>query len=446
MASTGHESSASRLQVAVRRWLRSRKADMGASEHLGARDGARLFYFNEDRSAPSGGPLFRKHAEVLTTALGATLSEGNAVRVLVNGPPTYEAMFRAIEGARDHINIESYIIDGEGPGKALADLLLAKRREGVRINVLFDSFGSLSTDRVYFDMLRDAGIAVWEFNPLRPLRNLLNRAFHLRDHRKLLIVDGRIAFIGGVNISSVYSPGLSKPDEKEEATQWRDTHLEIRGPVVKTLQRLFLDHWRSQSGRPAQRALYFPTLQPCGGQRIGVAACDAGRRRNPFYRSLVSAIDAAEERILVTVAYFVPPRRIVRALVRAARRGVEVRLMLPGFSDVWASLHAGRSLYGRLLHAGVKIYELHDAFLHAKTTVIDGVWATVGSSNMDWRSYLHNAEANVIVLDTGLAREMEDLFWQDVEIAQPVTLEAWRGRGTLQRLAEWLARKFQFFL
>jgi len=288
---------------------------------------------------------------------------------------------------------------------------------------------------------------------------LLSRALHLRDHRKLMVVDGRIGFIGGVNISAVYSSGSSPmaslagsetagtdADAAPGKPGWRDTHVRVEGPIVAQLQRLFMRHWSRQSPVALRGSHYFPPIAPAGQQRAAVAACDAGRRRNPFYRALLSALDAAQDRIYLTTAYLVPTRRLMRSLVRAARRGVDVHLMLPGVSDFWAPLQAGRSHYTRLLRAGVHLHELHDTLLHAKTCVIDGLWTTVGSSNLDWRSFLHNAEANLVILDAALGQEMERVFQADVARARQIDREQWRHRGLRQRLAEIVARRFEFFL
>ncbi|MGH6623993.1 MAG: phospholipase D-like domain-containing protein, partial [Burkholderiaceae bacterium] len=242
-------------------------------------------------------------------------------------------MFAAIDAARESINIESYIVEDDGPGRELAELLIRKCLQGVRVNLIYDSFGSWSTRSRYFEVLRAAGVRLLEFNPINPLRHPIAWSMHLRDHRKLLVVDGRTAFIGGVNISSVYSTHKSArraPDGPFK--HWRDTHLCIEGPVVACLQQLFLDHWRATAGDDAQTARYFPPLEHVGDQRVAVAACSAGRRRNPLYRALLGAIEGARYSIHLTAAYFVPTRRLERALMRAARRGVDVRLALPGVS------------------------------------------------------------------------------------------------------------------
>ena len=391
--------------------------------------------------------LLQHHARLLDQAIDGEAVDGNQTAILVDGPETHAAMFDAMASARDHINIESYIVEDDGPGQVLAELLVRKCAEGVRINLIYDAVGSWSTPTSYFEALRAAGVQLLQFNPINPFRHPIAWSMHLRDHRKLLVVDGRVAFIGGVNISSVYSN--RKGAERTAANpmaHWRDTHLRIEGPVVEYLQWLFLDHWRAIAKGPAQSGMYFPAANRVGAQRIAVAACAAGRRRNPFYRALLGAIDGAQSSIHLTVAYFVPTRRLRRALKRAARRGVDVRLALPGVSDSWATLAAGRARYGSMLRAGVRIFERHNAMLHAKTVVIDGVWATVGSSNLDWRSLLHNAEANVIVLDSGVAQQFEALFAQDLEESKELTFDTWLARGWRARVSEWVARRLEFFL
>jgi cardiolipin synthase len=393
------------------------------------------------------------HARALASGLTVPLVPGNRVELLQDGPRTHGAMFEASSAARHHVNLESYILEADGPGEEFARRLVERARAGVRVNVLFDSFGSLRTPASYFDRLREAGVNVCEYNPLARVANLLSRALHLRDHRKLMVVDGRVGFIGGVNISSVYSSGSSPLTHAEPAGDtaagspgWRDTHLRVEGPIVTHLQRLFMRHWVRHSAIALHGADYYPPLAEAGRQQVALAACDAGRRRNPFYRALLGAIGAAQHRILLTTAYLVPTRRLLRALTQAARRGVEVHLLLPGISDFWAPLAAGRSHYGRLLRAGVHLHERHDTLLHAKTCVIDGLWTTVGSSNLDWRSFLHNAEANLIVLDEGLAREMVRVDAEDLARAQEIDGDAWARRGWRQRLAETIARRFEFFL
>jgi len=401
------------------------------------------------RDAAALGPPMRRHARALMRALRRPLVAGNQVDLLIDGPATHAAMFEAIAGARERIDLESYIVEADGPGAELAERLRAKCREGVQVNLLFDGFGSIATRSAYFDALRADGVRVCEFNPLRHWRRLLSRAVHLRDHRKLLVVDGRVAFLGGINISGVYASGPSEAlplhARGGDAPPWRDTHVRIAGPLVAQLQALFVAHWN----RHAECALAPPPSRapaPLGHHHAAVASCEAGRGRNPFYRALLRAIDVAQSRVYLTTAYFVPTRRLLRALAAAARRGVDVRLVLPSLSDAWAPLHAGRSHYGRLLQAGVRVFERQGVLLHAKTAVIDGVWATVGSANLDWRSMVHNAEANAIVLDARFGAALEAVFRDDLAASREIGLADWRQRGWLRRMKEGLARRFEFLL
>jgi cardiolipin synthase A/B len=390
------------------------------------------------------------HERRLMRSLGKSLISGNRVDLLIDGPQTYASMFEAIDAARDSIHIESYIVDAHGPGAEFARRLIARRRDGVRVHLLFDSIGSMRTPRSFFDELEREGVVLCEYRPVRSLMALVSRAAHRRNHRKIMVVDDRVGFIGGLNISREYdagsAPGLLASKDDDANTGWRDSHVRVQGPVVNELQALFLAHWNRHAR--VRIALQRPgaQLEPMGTQRASVAATGSGRGRNPFYRALLAAVQSARLRVFITTAYFVPPRRLLRALLAAAERGVDVQLLLPGHSDFWAPLHAGRWHYGRLLRAGVRIHERHDRLLHAKTAVIDGLWAAVGSSNLDWRSTVHNAEANLIVLDAPFAAEVERVFHADAARCQPAELQRWLQRGLLDRLKEWTARRFEFLL
>lgn len=389
---------------------------------------------------PRPGPL-----ESLTRHLDEPLLGGNRVRLLEDGPATFEAMAAAIDAARDHVNIESYAFAAVGPGEALAARLAAKARQGVRVNLLYDGFGSLGTAASFFAGLAAAGVRLCEYNPLPRWRQWLTpTALHRRNHRKLMVVDGRIAFIGGVNITPDYRGGSAPA--AGDTPGWRDLHLRIEGPVVQHLQRAFIAHWQRHAACSLPEARYHPPLAVLGTQRVAVATREAGRRRNPFYRTLLAALEASRSRVLLATAYLVPPRRLVRALVRAAERGVQVDLLLPGLSDFWAPLHAGRSHYARLLRAGVRIHERHDTVLHAKACVVDGQWSALGSSNADWRSVLHNAEADVVVVDEGFAASVEAALRRDIAAARTVDPARWPRRARWRRAAEAIARRFEFFL
>jgi len=392
--------------------------------------------------------LLARHLSQVEGVLSAPLVRGNQGKLLIDGPATHRAMFDAIGRARDHVNLQTYILEADGIGERLAELLIRKRAQGVRVNVLYDSVGSLQTPKEYFDRLRSAGIAVCEFNPVNPLKAPQGWEINNRDHRKILVVDGRAAFTGGINISGVYSAGSfgSRRGAPSKEQGWRDTHIVTRGPIVAEFQRLFLDAWARQRCEHLAAAEFFPRTAERGEWTMRVVANDPEAGASEMYVALLSEIAQAERRVWLTYGYFVPDPATAETRQAAAARGVDVRLVLPGFSDFWAPLYAGRSHYESLLAAGVRIYEHRDALLHAKTAVIDGVWSSVGSTNLDWRSFVPNYEADVIVLAEAFALDMERLFKLDVAAAHEITLEEWRRRGLVARTREWFARRWEYFL
>jgi cardiolipin synthase A/B len=372
---------------------------------------------------------------------------GNYARLLVDGPQTHRAMLEAMARARDHINVHSYILDDGEVAQQLATLLAAKVREGVKAHVMYDSVGSILTPKRYFEELREAGVAVCEFNPVTRRPDKVNN----RNHRKITVVDGRLAFTGGINISETYTSSSRRAraaldQEQAKKNGWRDTHVAVEGPVVAQFQRLFLDDWALQDCGPWQEADFFPPPAPRGTMEARVVRTDPGREASEMYRELLAAIAGAKSRAWLTFGYFVPDPQTKQVLIEAARRGVDVQLVLPGFSDFWAPVYAGRSHYEDLLQAGVRLYEWHDALMHAKTAVIDGVWSSVGSTNLDWRSFVHNYEADLIVHDAAFARELERRFRLDVAAATPVDADQFRRRPVGDRLKEWLARQWEYLL
>jgi cardiolipin synthase len=321
--------------------------------------------------------------------------------------------------------------------------------------------GSLGTPREFFDRLRAGGVQVLEYNPVNPLAARAGWRVNNRDHRKILIVDGALAFTGGINISSVYSssssgkpgPSGSSPfggSARSGATDtkrgWRDTNVRLAGPAVAGLQKLFLATWRQQRGPELPERNWFPSMKPRGDQLVRIIDSGPSDGLPAIYATYIAAIRYAEKTVHLTMAYFVPDPQTLDTLKAAAARGVEVTLVLPSYTDFWAVFHAGRSHYDELLEAGVRIYERQDALLHAKTAVVDGVWSTVGSSNLDWRSFLHNAEVNAIVLGPRFGDEMEAMFRRDLEASTRITREAWAQRPLPVRMKEWAARLWAYWL
>lgn len=385
--------------------------------------------------------IFDKHLALEEEIVGSPLVVGNKVELLIDGPTTYDAMFAAIENATDHINMETFIIEDDEIGQRFSELLIRKQLNGVQVNLIYDSVGSIVTPQEFFLPMRESGMNVLEFNPINPLKARKGWQVSRRDHRKLLIVDGKIAFVGGINISSVYSSGSFGRSKKTKGDQvWRDTHLRISGPVVRGFQELFLATWGEQKGELLALRDYFPVLENQGNEVVRAIGSSPKEAYSQIYVTLLSAINSAETHVFLTNAYFVPDPQLLAALKGAVQRGVDVRLLLPDKTDSKLVYYTSRSYYDELLSAGVKIHERQDALLHAKTALIDGVWSTIGSTNLDWRSFISNQEINAVILGQEFGAQMQTMFEKDLESSKQITLEAWRNRSIGSRIKERAAR------
>jgi len=380
-------------------------------------------------------------------ATGSPLIAGNELTLLNDGPQTMEAMMAAVRAAKDHVNLETYIFGSEGLGKEFADLLIEKQKEGVQVNVIYDSVGSMKSPAEFFNRLRDAGVALVEFNPINPFARFGRWKLNNRDHRKILVVDGKVAFTGGINITNDYSSGsLFRAKSKNQTDLgWRDTHIRVEGPAVASFQWLFMQTWASQRNDDLTNRDYFPPLTAVGNKIVRVIASAPGGDYE-VYKAYVLAMQEAKKTIHITNSYFVPDAQMIEALTSAAKRGVDVKLVFPGMSDASLVMHAGRSFYTELLAAGIRIFELQASVLHAKTAVIDGYWSTVGSTNLDMRSFLHNSEVNLIALDLAFGNIMESAFQEDLRNSIEVTPEEWEKRPAGDRMREWFARRFEYWL
>lgn len=385
---------------------------------------------------PPAAPL-----EALTRHLEEPLLGGNRVQLLEDGPATLEAMASAMAAARDHVNLESGAL-AAGPGEAVAAPLAALARRGVRVNLLHGGSGPQGAPAALGQRLASAGVRLCECRPLPrwpPWRAPLALQ---RQHRWLMVVDGRLAFVGGACITPHDRAGPAPAGGNTPG--WRDLHLRIEGPVVQHLQRAFLAHWQRQAACSLPEARYHPPLAVLGTQRVAVALREPGRRRSPFYRTLLAALEAARSRVLLTTASRVPPRRLVRALAGAAERGVQVDLLLPGGGDFWAALHTGRAHCAPLLRAGVRVHERHDTLPPARACVVDGQWSALGSSSADWHNALHDAEADVVVLDATFGASVEAALRREVAAARTLEPEGRQPLARWRRAAEALARRFAF--
>ena len=393
--------------------------------------------------------IFERHLALEEAIAGSPLTAGNEVRLLQDGPATYRAMLTAIEAAREHIHMETYIFDDDEEGRRFADALIERQQRGVPVRLIRDGAGTFGTPPVFFQRLVDAGISVLEFNPPNPMRARREWALNQRDHRKLLIVDGRTAFLGGINISSVYSSGSfqRRPGQHaDDQAPWRDTDLQLRGPVVAELQKMFLATWAAQKGEPFDTTNAFAPPEVAGRQVVRAIGSSPEEPYSLIYATLLSAIGSAETSVHLTNAYFAPDPQLLAALEAAAARGADVRLILPGRTDSWLVFHAGRGYYDRLLSAGVRIHERRGAILHSKTALVDGVWATVGSTNLDWRSFLHNHELDAVVLGTEFGTQLQAMFDKDLAASDEIVLAQWRRRALSLRAKEFFARLWEYWL
>jgi len=391
--------------------------------------------------------ILERYNAVVESVTESPLTKGNKVTLLMDGPATYAAMFEAINNAKDHINLETFILEDDAVGHKFTELLLQKQKNGVQVNIIYDSIGSITTSESFFKRLRDGGIHVVEFNPLSPIK-APGRWFSMSpDHRKILIVDGQLAILGGINISNVYSGRLSGRKKVEgEPLPWRDTDVQIEGPAVAEAQKLFLETWSKQEGPKLSGRNYYPKTKENGNALVRVIGSIPGSDNRITFIAYVAAITYAEKSIHLTNAYFVPDKQILKAFTDAARRGVDVKIILPSTSDYELVLNAARHNYSELLEAGVKIYERRNVMMHAKTAVIDGIWSTVGSTNLDTLSLLSNDEVNAVILSREFAVEMERMFEGDLAQSDQIQKDKWEERPLSQKIREAAAHLFSRWL
>jgi cardiolipin synthase len=366
------------------------------------------------------------------------LIEGNSVTLLRDGQETYPAMLNAIAAAQKTVVLETYILACDRIGWRFADALVERAQEGVEVSVLVDAVGSSELSDEFLSYLREGKVRLQFFNPVTPWKK--RWGLNSRDHRKILVVDNKVGFIGGINISLDYAP------QEDGGEGWRDTHCKIEGPLVQELSRIFVSNWRRLGGEPLAPALHFSTPPPQGELAGSLLENELYRKQGLIQRTYLHAIEQAKQSILITNAYFIPDARIILALRRACRRGVRVEIMVPRDSDVEMVWYASKALYGQLLSWGVVIREWHNRMLHAKTAVIDGIWCTIGSSNLDHRSLIHNREANVVFADPRLGEQLVQMFEADCAHTSTVDRAAFAKRPWKQKILEKLCYLFQYWL
>ncbi len=387
---------------------------------------------------PAG--IVRDYPAFMEAVCGSPLTTGNRVTLLIDGEATLTAMLTAIRGAKDHINLETYIFHDDEVGRQFAELLLKKRAEGVTVNLIYDALGCRRTADAFFERLRRAGVKTVQFNPVCPLTVLGGRSVFHRAHGKLLIVDGAVAFTGGINIGRAYLKSRRRGDRVSPPEAfWRDTNVMVEGPAVAEFQKLFFATWKSQNGPAVSEAGYFPDTGQKGDHQVQVVGSTRGRMNRWTYLMYVAAVAHAKTSVYMIQSYFAPDRQMLEAITEAARRGVDVRIILPESTDHAVVRQAGRWRYGELLRSGVKLYERQGAILHAKTAVIDGVWSTVGTTNLEMWSLAHNDEINAVVLGPEFGTLMEESFAHDLAQSREILPQEWSERPLLERAKQFFS-------
>jgi cardiolipin synthase len=369
-------------------------------------------------------------------AYTSTAHGGNSATLLLNGDQIFPAQLAAIRSARVTISYAQYFYE-EGPiGLEIAEALAERCRAGVRAHILLDGFGTLAMPAAYRETMTRAGCEVATFRPLSPLTLLGVFGFgrdNKRNHRRMLVVDGQVGFTGGSGVSPEWTG-----DGRTEG-HWRDTEVRIEGPIVSRLQGAFVENWLEATGNVLGGDSYFPPLPRRGSVSAQIVRSSPEGGGFSMYTMFLLAMSAARRSIYITNPYFLPDDRMTRVLTEAPRRGVRVVVLLPGAIDNNIVRQASRSQFGTLLEAGIEIYEYRAGLLHAKTMTVDGIWATIGSTNLDTRSFALNEELNAVLYDKDVASQLEKIFADDLMYSRKVDYARWQGRGFFNRLLELLS-------
>ena len=375
-----------------------------------------------------GDPQFARTMSVL---LGPPIVGGNRYEVLRNGEEIFPAMLDAIRHAQRTIDFETYIYWSGDIGKTFADALAERAHAGVKVHVLLDWLGSQKIDRALIEEMARAGVEVQRYHALRwyDLARLNNRT-----HRKVLVVDGRVGFTGGVGIAPEWT------GHAQDADHWRDTHFRVEGPVVAQMQAVFLDNWLKTTGAVLHGEEYFPAVAPAGHGDAQMFMSSPTGGSESMHLMYLLAITAAQRSIYLSMAYFVPDDLAVKALRDALARGVRVEIIVPGpITDTQTVRRASRELWGSLLQAGVKFYEYQPTMYHCKVMVVDGLMTSVGSTNFDNRSFRLNDEANLNIYDADFARRQIEIFEDDRARSRAYTYDDWLNRSLKDKALDWLA-------
>jgi cardiolipin synthase A/B len=366
----------------------------------------------------------------------APVTSGNRVDVLLNGDETFPVMLGEIRKAKSTITFAQYLYQDGSIARELAQAFAERCRIGVKAEILLDRHGSGNVPSDIIATMKDAGCHVEYFRrveadgiifPWKLLR------YNYRSHRRVLVIDGRIGFTGGYGISEAWTGNGRTPEH------WRDTNARIEGPVVRFLQAAFAESWLETTGIALGGDGYFPHLESSGNLTAQIVKSSPTGGSFQNYMLFLLSINSAQKSVLITNPYFIPDPVMTEALLKAAGRGVRVVVLVPGKTDSQFTYTASRSHYGPLLLGGAKVFEYQASLMHAKTIVIDGIWATIGSTNFDNRSFALNQEINVTIYDKGTAQRLERIFQEDLKYSKEITYTAWRSRGIFERLFEFFS-------
>jgi cardiolipin synthase len=367
----------------------------------------------------------------------ANFTQGNTLALLKSGSGFFGELFSAIRQAQRSIYLEFYIVRGDRTGTRLAALLREAVQRGVEVCLLYDYIGCFDTPAAFFRELTENGINCTSFNP-PPFRNGISW-FDKRDHRKIAVIDSRVAFTGGMNIGDEYAGA-------GESLNWRDVGIRIEGAAVLEMRRLFCENWQSETGSNPRYCQDTALQNASGEDAVAIVSGGPHHTRSRIRAAFRMAIAGATDDIRIETPYFVPGPRFIRALLRAARRGVTVQLILPAKSDVPLVRLVNRSSYATLIKGGIEIFELSETILHGKVMLIDGRWSVIGSANLDQRSFHRNYEVNVIVTSNEFGRQVDEMFADDLTHSCRVSLEEHERRGVAVKVMEWLAAPINWFL
>ncbi|MFD1616338.1 cardiolipin synthase [Gelatiniphilus marinus] len=372
--------------------------------------------------------------EYVRRSASSPLTVNNNVKLLINGDTKFPEVLEAINNAKSHIHFEYYIYENDITGKTIADLLAKKAKQGVEVRFMYDDFGSHGLKKPFLKKLKDAGVQTVPFYKIRwyALANRLN----YRNHRKIIVIDGKVGFVGGINISDKYRNDL----QAKNPLFWRDTHLMIKGQAVAYLQYLFMCDWNFCSNYKFtySKKYFFESLQnqKMDNDVVQIVASGPDSKQPAVFYSILKAISSAQKNIYITSPYFIPGESLMDALIIAIQSGLDVKILVPGKSDSKLVSTAANAYYTELLEYGAKIYKYNKGFIHAKTMVIDNNLSIIGSANMDYRSFELNFEVNAIVYGEKIAKQLTEVFINDLKASTQIQLETWLNRPKYIRLWE----------